>query len=307
MKKSHELATLTGSQVMVLVASETGHVYTYSTPKFKPILNSQQGRKLIRTCLSDETRNVDEDDINIDEVKVDQLEEINQSDENADYGENDDNDVSDYREDEVFKVEQQQQASSSKQRYQAEPESAPPTLSSRPVQLNTVIYQSNRVVRQNQNAIEPEPPQRLVRVTGPTRPVASNTQYTVSSSIPVVIRGAGSTSQRGTAVIQPNGHITRLQKPEFVPRNFDAGGGGAGGNGSGGNGSGSNDEDDYEYYENGRHHHQPQQQQQQQLHQQQRLRPAYQQQPQQQQQQQQHQRQVVFTDSRVSSRVIQRR
>lgn len=78
---------------MVLVASETGHVYTYSTPKFKPILNSQQGRKLIRTCLSDEGRNVDEDDINIDEVKVDQLEEINASDENAEYGENDDNDV----------------------------------------------------------------------------------------------------------------------------------------------------------------------------------------------------------------------
>ena len=80
-------------QVMVLVASETGHVYTFSTPKFKPILNSQQGRKLIRTCLSDETRNDDEDDINIDEVKVDQLEEINQSDENADYGDNDENDV----------------------------------------------------------------------------------------------------------------------------------------------------------------------------------------------------------------------
>ena len=78
---------------MVLVASETGHVYTFSTPKFKPILNSQQGRKLIRTCLSDETRNDDEDDINIDEVKVDQLEEINQSDENADYGDNDENDA----------------------------------------------------------------------------------------------------------------------------------------------------------------------------------------------------------------------
>lgn len=172
MKKSHELATLTGSQVMVLVASETGHVYTYSTPKFKPILNSQQGRKLIRTCLSDETRNVDEDDINIDEVKVDQLEEIrDQSDENADYGDNDDNDVvrwvfilenifqpfsnnSDYREDEVFKVEQQQQQASTSQQlqYQSEPESTSQStaVSSRPVQLNTVVYQSNRVVRQNQ-------------------------------------------------------------------------------------------------------------------------------------------------------------
>ena len=97
MKKSHELATLTGSQVrtlslnnisksefkvMVLVASETGHVYTYSTEKFKPLLNSQQGRKLIRTCLSDKSRSgQDEEDINIDEVKVDQLD----SDENMDF------------------------------------------------------------------------------------------------------------------------------------------------------------------------------------------------------------------------------
>ena len=34
----------------------------------------------------------------------------------------------------------------------------------------------------------------------------------------------------------------RLQKPEFVQRNYDAGG------------SGSNEEEDYEYYENGRNH-----------------------------------------------------
>ena len=39
---------------MVLVASETGHVYTFSTEKFQPILNSKPGRKLIQTCLSDE-------------------------------------------------------------------------------------------------------------------------------------------------------------------------------------------------------------------------------------------------------------
>ena len=69
-------------KVMVLVASETGHVYTYSTEKFKPLLNSQQGRKLIRTCLSDKSRSgQDEEDINIDEVKVDQLD----SDENMDF------------------------------------------------------------------------------------------------------------------------------------------------------------------------------------------------------------------------------
>ena len=37
--------------MMVLVASETGHIYTHATPKFQPMLNSKQGRKLIKTCL----------------------------------------------------------------------------------------------------------------------------------------------------------------------------------------------------------------------------------------------------------------
>merc|ERR1712142_12347 len=54
MKKSHELATLTGSQVMVLVASGTGHVYTFATPKFKPLINSSSGRRLIQTCLDND-------------------------------------------------------------------------------------------------------------------------------------------------------------------------------------------------------------------------------------------------------------
>jgi len=31
MKKAYELSTLTGTQVMLLVASETGHVYTFAT------------------------------------------------------------------------------------------------------------------------------------------------------------------------------------------------------------------------------------------------------------------------------------
>jgi len=59
MKKSHELATLTGSQVMVLVASETGHIYTHATPKFQPMLNSKQGRKLIKTCLESDKGDIE--------------------------------------------------------------------------------------------------------------------------------------------------------------------------------------------------------------------------------------------------------
>merc|ERR1712086_1180036 len=43
MKKAYELSALTGTQVLLLVASETGHVYTYATEKLQP---------LIQKCLS---------------------------------------------------------------------------------------------------------------------------------------------------------------------------------------------------------------------------------------------------------------
>ena len=52
MKKAYELATLTGTQVMVLVASETGHVYTFATQKLQPIITSESGKLLIQTCLN---------------------------------------------------------------------------------------------------------------------------------------------------------------------------------------------------------------------------------------------------------------
>jgi len=37
---------------MLLVASETGHVYTFATRKLMPIVTSNQGKSLIQTCLS---------------------------------------------------------------------------------------------------------------------------------------------------------------------------------------------------------------------------------------------------------------
>ena len=57
MKKAYELSTLTGAQVMLLVASETGHVYTYATDKFKPIMPTSGGewsaeKEFIQNCLS---------------------------------------------------------------------------------------------------------------------------------------------------------------------------------------------------------------------------------------------------------------
>merc|ERR1712083_1284510 len=52
MKKAYELATLTGTQVMILVASETGHVYTFATQKLQPMITSDAGKVLIQTCLN---------------------------------------------------------------------------------------------------------------------------------------------------------------------------------------------------------------------------------------------------------------
>lgn len=52
MKKAFELSVLTGTQVLLLVVSETGLVYTFSTPKFEPIVTQQEGRNLIQDCLN---------------------------------------------------------------------------------------------------------------------------------------------------------------------------------------------------------------------------------------------------------------
>ena len=52
MKKAYELSTLTGTQVLLLVASETGHVYTFATPKLQPLISKPEGQNLIQACLN---------------------------------------------------------------------------------------------------------------------------------------------------------------------------------------------------------------------------------------------------------------
>lgn len=52
MKKAHELSTLTGTQVMLLVASETGHVYAFATNKLRPMIAGEPGKALIQRCLN---------------------------------------------------------------------------------------------------------------------------------------------------------------------------------------------------------------------------------------------------------------
>eukprot|EP01103_Thecamoeba_quadrilineata_P013027 TRINITY_DN349_c0_g1_i1.p1 TRINITY_DN349_c0_g1~~TRINITY_DN349_c0_g1_i1.p1 ORF type:complete len:345 (-),score=96.15 TRINITY_DN349_c0_g1_i1:43-1077(-) len=52
MKKAYELSTLTGTQVLLLVASETGHVYTFATPKLQALITKPEGKNLIQSCLN---------------------------------------------------------------------------------------------------------------------------------------------------------------------------------------------------------------------------------------------------------------
>ncbi|KAI0749035.1 hypothetical protein C8Q74DRAFT_1374129 [Fomes fomentarius] len=52
MKKAYELSVLTGMQVLVLVVSESGTVYTFATAKLQPLVSGMEGQNLIRACLS---------------------------------------------------------------------------------------------------------------------------------------------------------------------------------------------------------------------------------------------------------------
>ncbi|CAJ0835679.1 7485_t:CDS:2 [Entrophospora sp. SA101] len=50
--KAYELSTLTGTQVLLLVVSETGLVYTFTTPKLQPLVTKPEGKNLIQACLN---------------------------------------------------------------------------------------------------------------------------------------------------------------------------------------------------------------------------------------------------------------
>lgn len=52
MKKAYELSVLTGTQVLLLVVSETGLVYTFTTPKLQPLVTKPEGKNLIQACLN---------------------------------------------------------------------------------------------------------------------------------------------------------------------------------------------------------------------------------------------------------------
>lgn len=46
--QAYELSILTGTQVLLLVVSETGLVYTFTTTKLHPLVNKAEGKNLIQ-------------------------------------------------------------------------------------------------------------------------------------------------------------------------------------------------------------------------------------------------------------------
>lgn len=54
MKKAYELSVLTGSNVLLLILSKSGLVYTFTTPKLERIIREEEGKRLIRQCLREE-------------------------------------------------------------------------------------------------------------------------------------------------------------------------------------------------------------------------------------------------------------
>ncbi|KAG8873726.1 transcription factor of the MADS box [Tulasnella sp. 331] len=52
MKKAFELSTLAGAQVFLLLVSQTGLVYTFTTAKLQPLVTQPEGRNLIQSLLN---------------------------------------------------------------------------------------------------------------------------------------------------------------------------------------------------------------------------------------------------------------
>lgn len=54
LKKAYELSTLTGSQVLLVIASDTGHVYTFATDRLQPLITTTRGKTMLQQCLNGE-------------------------------------------------------------------------------------------------------------------------------------------------------------------------------------------------------------------------------------------------------------
>ncbi|KAK4473045.1 hypothetical protein MN116_004237 [Schistosoma mekongi] len=80
MKKAVELAELTGAEVLLLVASETNHVYTFATQRLKGIIELECGKRLIQTCLSSSINSSNSSMMKSDQPDLDNLKAIHNVD-----------------------------------------------------------------------------------------------------------------------------------------------------------------------------------------------------------------------------------
>ncbi|GAA5891655.1 hypothetical protein JCM8208_007359 [Rhodotorula glutinis] len=62
MKKAYELSTLTGTDCLVLVVSESGLVYTFSTPALSGVTDHPRGKEVIQASLRGELGSLGDDD-----------------------------------------------------------------------------------------------------------------------------------------------------------------------------------------------------------------------------------------------------
>ncbi|KAL1981401.1 hypothetical protein VTN96DRAFT_2703 [Rasamsonia emersonii] len=83
MKKAYELSVLTGTQVLLLVVSETGLVYTFTTPKLQPLVTKPEGKNLIQACLNAPEPSGNENGVDTTDVPADSPEDVNHNNVNA--------------------------------------------------------------------------------------------------------------------------------------------------------------------------------------------------------------------------------
>lgn len=57
--QAYELSVLTGTQVLLLVVSETGLVYTFTTPKLQPLVTKSEGKNCTSSFTSSDTNTSD--------------------------------------------------------------------------------------------------------------------------------------------------------------------------------------------------------------------------------------------------------
>ncbi|KAL4794916.1 hypothetical protein BDV19DRAFT_364139 [Aspergillus venezuelensis] len=83
MKKAYELSVLTGTQVLLLVVSETGLVYTFTTPKLQPLVTKPEGKNLIQACLNAPDPTTNENGVDVPEVPTEAPEDVSHNNVNA--------------------------------------------------------------------------------------------------------------------------------------------------------------------------------------------------------------------------------